>query len=393
MLISFLAEDGHETRVIGGAPRNALLGLLAKDIDLCTTAVPVEVMRSLKERGIRMVPTGLSHGTVMAVIEGEGYEITTLRADVETDGRHATVSFHTDFAKDSERRDFTMNALSVSLRADGEGNLHDYHEGRSDILARRIRFVGDARERITEDTLRSLRFYRFGAQYGMSFDMRDRQAVRELVDGLDLISGERFWQEMSKLVVSKGAGQCLRMMAEDGVAERLGLNPARILEHSSRLTSNVTALAPIPFGLSPAGLIGLGLEGEDAVHALTARWKWSGEDQREALFMVRHRGDAARPIEFFENMLVDGADRRWVSRLLGMTGRTNDAQILADWDIPEMPLKGRDLLAAGLKHGRHIGAILSEAKQIWVASRLTASCADLLETVLADGTGWTPPTP
>jgi poly(A) polymerase len=92
-------------------------------------------------------------------------------------------------------------------------------------------------------------------------------------------------------------------------------------------------------------------------------------------------------------MLVDGADRRWVSQLLGMTGRTNDAQMLADWDIPEMPLKGRDLLAAGLKHGRHIGPILSEAKQIWVASRFTASCADLLETVLADGAGWTPPTP
>src|SRR6266516_4723594 len=161
-LLALLDRDGEEARVVGGAVRNALLGHPPGEIDVATTALPAEVMRRAAAAGFKPVPTGVAHGTVTVVIEGHPFEVTTLREDVETFGRHATVRFGRDWVRDAERRDFTMNALSLSP----DGIAHDYVGGLADLRARRVRFIGDAATRIAEDYLRILRFFRFHALYG-----------------------------------------------------------------------------------------------------------------------------------------------------------------------------------------------------------------------------------
>src|SRR5581483_8695230 len=161
-LLSMLNRDGEEARIVGGAVRNALLRLPHGDIDIATTALPQEVMRRAQAEGFKAVPTGFEHGTVTVVIAGHPFEVTTLREDVETFGRHATVKFGRDWKRDAERRDFTMNALTLSA----DGTLHDYVGGLADIEKRHVRFIGDAATRIAEDYLRILRFFRFHAYYG-----------------------------------------------------------------------------------------------------------------------------------------------------------------------------------------------------------------------------------
>ena len=192
-----LDRDGEEARVVGGAVRNALLGLGADEIDVATTAVPEEVVRRVQAAGFKAVPTGIEHGTVTVVADKIPFEVTTLRQDVETYGRHAKVAFGRDWKADAERRDFTINAFSA--RADG--TVYDYVGGLADLKARRVRFIGDPQQRIEEDYLRILRFFRFHAAYGTS-DHPDREGLEACIagrDGLDHLSRERVRMELMKL--------------------------------------------------------------------------------------------------------------------------------------------------------------------------------------------------
>ena len=203
-LIALLSDGGEETRVVGGAVRNALLGEPHGDIDLATTAVPDEVMQRAAAAGFKPVPTGIEHGTVTVVIDSKPYEVTTLREDVETFGRHANVRFGRDWKKDAERRDFTMNALSAS----SDGVVHDHVGGIADLKVRRVRFIGDAATRIAEDHLRILRFFRFHARYGIGEP--DRTALDACIagrGGLDGLSRERVWAELRKLLAAPRAAQ------------------------------------------------------------------------------------------------------------------------------------------------------------------------------------------
>ncbi len=174
-LFAALAKTGAETRVVGGAVRDALLGLPPHEIDLATSALPEAVLNASRAAGLKGVPTGIEHGTVTIVIAGAPFEVTTLREDVETDGRFAKVRFGGDFEQDAKRRDFTINALSLSP----DGEIHDYAGGLADIAARRIRFIGDAATRIREDYLRILRFFRFNASHGEG--PFDREGLHESI--------------------------------------------------------------------------------------------------------------------------------------------------------------------------------------------------------------------
>ena len=220
-LLAVLDRDGEEARVVGGAVRNALLGLPHGDIDIATTALPAEVTRRAQAAGFKAVPTGVDHGTVTVVIEGRPFEVTTLREDVETFGRHATVKFGRDWKRDAQRRDFTMNGLSLSP----DGEVHDHVGGVADLKARRVRFIGDAATRIAEDYLRILRFFRFHAYYGEGHpDAEGLHAVIAARAGLEQLSRERVRMELMKLLLAPHAVPVLAVMAEAGL---LGLGARR----------------------------------------------------------------------------------------------------------------------------------------------------------------------
>src|SRR3982074_3264531 len=200
-VLALLNGNGEEARVVGGAVRNALLNLPTGDVDIPTTALPEEVIRRAKAAGIKSVPTGIDHGTVTLIVDGQPFEVTTLREDVETFGRKARVAFGRDWVRDAERRDFTINGLSV----DAGGIVHDHVGGLADIEAKRVRFIGDARQRIAEDYLRILRFFRMHAAYGAGAP--DRAGYLACIDGragLSSLSAERVRMEMLQLLVVDG---------------------------------------------------------------------------------------------------------------------------------------------------------------------------------------------
>ena len=213
-VLELLNGSGEEARVVGGAVRNALLKIPVADIDIATTALPAEVIRRAKAAGIKSVPTGIDHGTVTLVVDSHPFEVTTLREDTETFGRKATVAFGRDWVRDAERRDFTINGLSV----DAAGVVHDHVGGWDDISARRVRFIGDPNARIAEDYLRILRFFRIHAAYGAGEP--DRAGTLACIGGragLVTLSAERVRMEMLKLMVAEGAAVAVQAMADGGL--------------------------------------------------------------------------------------------------------------------------------------------------------------------------------
>src|SRR6266403_5493929 len=217
-VLQLLNGDGEEARVVGGAVRNALLKIPTGDIDIATTALPAEVMRRAKAAGIKSVPTGIEHGTVTLVVDGQPFEVTTLREDAETFGRKAKVAFGRDWARDAQRRDFTLNGLSVDAR----GVVHDHVGGLEDIAAKRVRFIGDPHQRIAEDYLRILRFFRIHAAYGAGEpDRAGYLACIAAREGLARLSAERVRMEMLKLMVADGALAAVVAMADGGLLQQI----------------------------------------------------------------------------------------------------------------------------------------------------------------------------
>src|SRR3984893_1102003 len=213
-VLQLLNRNGEQARVVGGAVRNALLKIPTGDIDIATTALPDEVIRRARAAGIKSVPTGIEHGTVTLVVDGQPFEATTLREDTETFGRKAKVAFGRDWVRDAERRDFTINGLSV----DAAGVVHDHVGGLDDILAKRVRFIGDPDRRIAEDYLRILRFFRIHAAYGAGEpDRNGYLACIRLRAGLATLSAERVRMEMLKLVIADGAAGAVAAMADGGL--------------------------------------------------------------------------------------------------------------------------------------------------------------------------------
>src|ERR1700682_5385372 len=217
-VLGLLNGNGEEARVVGGAVRNALLKIPTADIDIATTALPDEVIRRARTAGIKSVPTGIEHGTVTLVVDTQPFEVTTLREDTETFGRKAKVAFGRDWVRDAERRDFTINGLSV----DADGVVHDHVGGLEDIAARRVRFIGDPNSRIAEDYLRILRFFRIHASYGAGEpDRAGYLACVAARAGLATLSAERLRMEMLKLVVAEGAAGAIVAMADGGLLQAI----------------------------------------------------------------------------------------------------------------------------------------------------------------------------
>ena len=373
-----LAAGGAEARFVGGSVRDALLGQRIGDIDIATSASPERVIELLEKARIKVVPTGLDHGTVTAIVPPRHFEITTLRRDVETYGRRARVAFDADWAADAARRDFTINAMFL----DPDGTIHDPVGGLPDLRARRIRFVGDPATRIAEDVLRLLRYYRFEARFGTGGgDTQARAACRAAAHLLPTLSGERVQQELIKLLETPDPLAGLQMMQDDGVLA-VAVPEAR---HLDRLRRLMLVQGPADPLLRLAALIEV--DGEGAV-ALAERLRFSN------VWRDRLRGlSPPRPIDPQGNVQTQrralyrlGVERyRDVAVLIAAEGgmsRTRVTELLdlaGGWTPPAFPLAGRDVIALGIPAGEQVGRLLSAVHDWWEEGDFTADRAQCLE--------------
>ncbi len=390
-LLALLGADGEEARIVGGAIRNTLLGQPVTDIDIATTSEPGETVRRLQAAGVKAVDTGMEHGTVTAVIDGHGYEITTLREDTETDGRRAVVRFGRSWQHDAERRDFTINALY----ADADGTLRDPVGGRADIEGRLVRFIGDPEQRIREDYLRILRFFRFFAWYGHGRpDADGLKACARLKEGLAGLSAERIWTEMRKLLAAPDPSRALLWMRQAGVlslvlpeSEKWGIDGIHGLMAAEQ------ALGwPADAVLRLMVLIPLRKE---VVQGLAERWKL-GSRVRDRLVAVSQAHGVAPDMATgdFERLLYQGNPQAITDRMrLDIAALGTDdvgAQSLVrlldhagSWTRPSFPLSGRDLMALGFDSGPALGDALRTLEKRWIDSGFSLDRDRLLADVPA----------
>lgn len=369
-------------RIVGGAVRDHLAGRAVADIDLATPDPPEAVIAALTAAGIKAVPTGLAHGTVTAVVGGRGFEITTLRVDVETDGRHAVVAFTDDWRADAARRDFTFNAMSM----DRWGEVHDHFGGAADLKAGITRFVGDPARRVAEDYLRVLRYFRFHARYGSHPpDPATFAALRDAVPHLAGLSAERVWHELRRILAAPDPRSALALMACLGVLGAVlpeGFDLARL----DRLISVGAPADPL---LRLAAL----LDGDDG--ALADRLRLANTE-RDRLRALRH-GSAPAPTDGDDALRraladTDGTllvDRCWLADD-GSPGWPDLRMRLSGMPRPVFPLLGRDVIARGVTPGPALGQLLAEARAWWLQGGCAASreaCLDRLDALIAAGSG------
>ena len=360
--------------LVGGCVRNTLLGQPVADIDITTPIEPAEVTRRLEAAGLKAVPTGIQHGTVTAVSGGEGFEITTFRSDVTTDGRRATVRFSTDIAEDAARRDFTMNAVY----ADAAGEIIDPLGGLADIADRRVRFIGDPHDRIREDYLRILRFFRFTAWYSdEGIEPEGLAACAELADGIDGLARERIGAEMKKLLAAPDPGPAMAAMAASGVLGRClpGASPA--------------LLAPLVHLEGEAGieagwmirLAALGVETPAAVLRLS---------RAETKSLATIRALLAAPVTLALAAHCHGAQAaRAMALLCAASGDVdrlkNSNEEIARGMAAKFPLRAADLVKAGMQPGPALGAALEAARSRWLDSDFSLDKGELLGEVVNKG--------
>ncbi|MEP9373912.1 CCA tRNA nucleotidyltransferase [Mesorhizobium sp. KR1-2] len=393
-LLKSLNAEGEEARIAGGAVRNALLGQAVSDVDIATTTEPDETARRAEAAGFKAVPTGADHGTITVIVGGRPFEVTTLRADVETDGRRAKVRFGRDWKLDAERRDFTINALY----ADAEGHVVDLVGGLADLESRTLRFIGDAETRIREDYLRILRFFRFFAWYGSGRpDAEGLKACARLKEGLDRLSAERVWSELKKLLSAPDPSRALLWMRQAGVltrilpeSEKWGIDAIHALTRTEadlgwpadpllRLEAIVPPDAPrmaamaerLRLSNAEAERLAQWARSEKPASTLTegalAKMLYRGAPggivDRLRLSLAAARG---RAVEDDKAMMEAGG----YSRLLGYA---------LSWERPVFPVNGTDLAALGVAAGPKLGDMLRALEGAWVDSGFALERGALLE--------------
>lgn len=393
-LLAALADGGEEARVAGGAVRNALIGQPVADVDIATTTVPDETIRRAEAAGFKAVPTGIEHGTITIVAGGKPFEVTTLRADIETDGRRAKVLFGRDWKADAERRDFTINALY----AEADGTIVDLVGGIADIEARRLRFIGEPEARIREDYLRILRFFRFFAWYGDGRpDAEGLKACARLKEGLGQLSVERVWSELKKLLSAPDPSRALLWMRQAGVltsvlpeSEKWGIDAIHALTRAEKdlgwtLDPLLRLEAIVPPDAARMKTLAERLRSSVSDAGRLRQWALTapvGPKTTEAELAKRlYRGDRqglvdrlrlslasarARAVEDNDALLEAGG----FSRLLAFAGK---------WKKPDFPLKGADLTRLGASPGPKLGATLKNLENEWIESGFALDRGALLK--------------
>ena len=369
-----LNGDDEETRLVGGAVRDLILGMTVEDFDLASTARPDEVIRRAGAAGFKVATTGLSHGTVTLIMNGQPIETTTLREDVETDGRHAKVAFGRDFSADARRRDFTINALSLSA----DGRVHDPVGGLDDLAADRVRFIGDADVRIREDYLRILRFFRFSARFGggavdevgLSAAIRNRFAIANL-------SRERVRAEILKLIIAPHADAVVRTMGESGILQQ-ALGFAYWGRFSRAVAIELARGAKADALLRLAALAAMIPEDAERLRERLrlANAEYERIAQAAHALAGLHEIGAPPPADHLRVLLFSAGRRAARDALLlaeADSGASPDDPLFASGDrflmeapAPELPFSGSDLIARGVEEGPRVGEVLRFFRELWI---------------------------
>ncbi|MGK8639720.1 CCA tRNA nucleotidyltransferase [Brucella anthropi] len=393
-LFKALNRDGGEARVVGGAVRNTLLGTKVSDVDLATTHLPQDTVRLANEAGFKPVPTGIEHGTITVVVQGHPFEVTTLRQDIETNGRHAKVAFGTDWKADAERRDFTINALYVTA----DGSVIDDVGGLGDIESRTLRFIGDAEQRIREDYLRILRFFRFFAWYGSGRpEAEGLRASARLKDGLAQLSAERVWSELKKLLSAPDPSRALLWMRQAGVlnlilpeSEKWGIDAIHgLVRTEADLGWQPDPLLRLESIIPPDSVrmeeMGKRLKMSNAERARLEAWARADavkpELSEQALKKTIYRGS--------KQAVLDRIRLAYAAARADAVG-SDDAMIRAGgfarlldatehYDAPVFPVTGSDLLALGIEKGPGLGETLRSLETFWIDSGFSLDRATLLD--------------
>lgn len=371
-LLAVLDRDGEEARVVGGAVRNGLLGIPVLEVDVATTAVPDEVVKRVTAAGFKAVPTGIEHGTVTVVIGKQPFEVTTLRKDVETYGRHAKVEFGRDWKADAERRDFTINALSVTR----DGTVYDYAGGLDDLAHHRVRFIGNPAKRIEEDYLRILRFFRFHAAYGSGhLDAAGLAACIAARKGLDQLSRERVRMELLKLLVAPHATATLAVMAHAGLL-LLVLGGVPYLADFENAAKVEAAIGATPDAVRRLGALGVVIA-EDAERLWQRLRLTNNEHERLASMAEGWRrispafGEKATKALLYRlnaQHFTDHALLGWArSEANAHDAKWHELATLPQrWTAPEFPLKAADFMKRGVPQGPGLGAAIAAAEAAWI---------------------------
>jgi len=362
-LLKALGADEGLTRYVGGAVRDDLLQLPVSDVDLATRLAPPEVIRRLEAAKIKAVPTGIDHGTVTAVSDGHPFEVTTLRRDVSTDGRRATVAFTDDWEEDAARRDFTINALSADPRT---GEIHDYFGGLDDLANRHIRFIGDPLKRIAEDHLRILRFFRFHARFDAGEpDGPALNACTARAKDLMALSRERIADELLKLLGLPDPSRTVGIMLQRAILEPVlpEIEPERLCDLQSLIAAERQA------GIAP-----------DPLRRLTALLPREPETAQAVAMRLRLSTKAKKRLACSASTQLEGSPEAlayWagrdcaIDRLL-LAGKAVDARHIADWHAPRLPISGGDLIKRGLEPGPLVAKTLQAIEREWAATGFPA---------------------
>ncbi|MGE3769616.1 MAG: CCA tRNA nucleotidyltransferase [Bdellovibrionales bacterium] len=383
-VLKALLDADIEARFVGGCVRDAWLGMATShtDLDMATPATPDAVTRALTRADIKAVPTGIEFGTITAVTSNDKIEITTLREDIETDGRHAVVKFGTDWEKDAARRDFTINALY----ADADGTLYDYFGGLDDIRVRRVRFIGAAGERIKEDYLRVLRFFRFSARFAEAVDSEGAAACSAAASGLSRLARERVWMELGKILALNDPLRAVQPMLDAGVLQALlpgmPFNPARLgrmadYEHDNHVVPSAVLRLAALGDVAPQVLRDrLMLSNRQVDYLGLAQESLRASDTRALKATWYRNAEKIMPPTVLHNivllLLADDDTRgthKWPTDLFALA---------AAWDVPVFPLSGSDVLALGIPAGERVGQLLAQVEASWVENDFRPSRDDCL---------------
>lgn len=392
-ILAALGGGGETARVVGGAVRNHLFGEAIGDVDIATTCLPEESIARCEKAGFRTVPTGIEHGTILVVADHRGFEVTTLREDVETDGRRAKVRFGKDWEHDARRRDFTVNALFC----EPDGTIVDLVGGMADIHSRAIRFIGQPEERIREDYLRILRFFRLFAWYGAGRpDSAGLLACAKLKDGVEGLSAERIWTEMRKLLSAPNPSRALLWMRQSGVlslvlpeSEKWGIDA---------VPGHVDAETALGWDRDPLlRLMTMIPPREDTVRSVASRWKMSNAERErlvawadapaigpsldgKALGEMLYRSGRQPVLDRLRHAVAAtraraNSDANMLEQVAGLLRLTRHAEA---WERPAFPLSGRDLIEAGYSEGAALGNALRTLEERWIASEFSLTREALL---------------
>ncbi|XP_070594358.1 CCA tRNA nucleotidyltransferase 1, mitochondrial [Erythrolamprus reginae] len=378
-------KENYELRIAGGAVRDLLSGIKPQDVDFASTATPTQMKEMFQAMGVRMINNrGEKHGTITARLHEENFEITTLRIDLHTDGRHAEVEFTTDWEKDAARRDLTINSMFLGL----DGTLYDYFNGYNDLKNKKIRFVGEANQRIKEDFLRILRYFRFYGRIAERPDDHDPQtlkAIKENAKGLAGISGERIWTELKKILVGNYANQLIHLMYELGVIDYIGFPVNGNLQEFDTVCKNVQNLFPKPMTI----LTSL-LKVPGDLSKLDLRLKLSKDEKNLGLFLLKHRRDLTKavdtsmPLKPYQDFILDARESYATSRIHELLKYQGEEQLLKEmqeWSIPSFPVSGHDLRQMGISSGKDIGPLLQQLRDEWKKSDYQMNKEELLSYV------------